>query len=268
MSDFALLSISLTRAAALIRTMAVAALVGFVVTVPAVAQEAGGWRVGVAEVPPAPEPGAKPRTSARIEVLAGQATAHAATLQAVAQDQVGRKLQQSDLDGWVGVWSATEDLPAGVQRRVLDWSVSPMAIMRTDTDIHQWADLAGRTVCLSADGRYVGELAARHAAIEQVYPSATDALLALRVGRCDAAVQDEGLLRQLLTFPEWRKFSAQLAPERQVTLVQLQRTDLSADAVAALHQSVAPAQLQKLAQQQAKSIAFEVYLDQTVPDCH
>ncbi|MFT0532536.1 ABC transporter substrate-binding protein [Castellaniella hirudinis] len=260
------------RPGAFLKAAALAGLLGAACpaaaqAVPAAAQAVAPWRLGVAGLPPAPVPGAKDRTPARIEVLAGQAGG-AADLRAVDRDQAAAQLRQAALDGWVGVWPAEASLPPGVRREPLDWSASPMAIMRTDTDIHAWADLAGRTVCLSADGRYVGELAARQGAIEQVYPSATDALLALRIGQCDAAVQDEDFLRQLLKFPEWKKFSAQLAPYRRATLAQLSRADLPDDAARALRQAVAPGQLRQLAQQQAKSIAFEVYLDQAVPDCH
>jgi polar amino acid transport system substrate-binding protein len=114
----------------------------------------------------------------------------------------------------------------------------------------------------------VGELSARFAAIEQVYPSATDALLALRTGQCDAAVEDEGFLRALLKYPEWRKFSAQLQPYRTAALTQLRRPELPEAGRQALRQALAPASLRRQAAEQAKAIAFEVYLDQTVPDCH
>lgn len=235
---------------------------------PANAQEAGGWRLGVAQVPDTPLPGAKPRTPVRIETLAVQSVQDSAPLQAVALDRALAQLRDGQLDAWVGVAPDDVVLPDGVQRRTLDWSVSPSAMMRTDTDIHDWAALAGRTVCLSADGRFVGELSARFAAIEQVYPSATDALLALRIGQCDAAVLDESFLRQLLAYPEWRKFSAQLAPYRQAGLTQLRRAELPASGRQALAQALNPASLQKAVREQAKTIAFEVYLDQTVPDCH
>ncbi len=227
-----------------------------------------GWSLGVAEVPATPVPGAKPRTPARIEVLAGQAAEGSAPLQAMAPAEAVEAVRNGRLDAWVGVITDDVRLPGMLPRKRLDWSASPMAILRTDTDIHDWSALAGRTVCLSADGRYVGELAARFAAIEQVYPSATDALLALRTGQCDAAVQDEGFLRQLLKFPEWRKFSAQLAPYRPVMLEQIQRPDLPQVTRQALRQALEPARLRDLARDQAKTIAFEVYLDQTVPDCH
>ncbi|MGB6009580.1 ABC transporter substrate-binding protein [Castellaniella sp.] len=257
------------------RRRAGAAIVGWSVAVGLIwlpagagAQEAGGWRLGVAQVPGAPVPGAKPRTPVRIEVLAAQATQGSAPVQAVALDQALAQLRDGELDAWVGVVPSDATLPDGVQRRDVAWSASPLAILRTDTDIHDWAALAGRTVCLSADGRYVGELSARFAAIEQVYPSAADALLALRTGRCDAAVEDEDFLRQLLKYPEWRKFSAQLAPYRQGTLTRLWRADLPVAGREVLRQALSPAVLRQAAQEQAKAIAFEVYLDQSVPDCH
>ena len=227
-----------------------------------------GWRLGVAAVPAPQVPGAKVRTTGRIEVLAGLMGQGGAPLQAVAADQAGPQLAQGELDAWVGVLPATADVPATVRRTMLDWSAAPMAIMRTDTDIHAWADLSGRTVCLSEDSRVTGELAARFGAVEQVYASSADALLALRIGQCDAAVQDEDFLRQLLQFPEWRKFSAQLAPYRPQTLTRLVRDDLPAPRKTAVRQATAPERLHELARQQARDIAFEVYLDQTVPDCH
>lgn len=235
---------------------------------PAAAPDTTGLRIGVPAVPAMPTPGAKTRTAARIEVLAGQETENAAPLQAIGQDEIVPELQAAKLDAWVGVLPAGVDIPAGVPHHRLSWSASPTAMMRTDTDIRSWEDLAGRTVCLNADGRYVGELAARYGAIEQVYPSVTDALLAVRVGLCDAAVQEEAFVRELVKFPEWKKFSAQLAPYRQVNLVQLLNPQLPAANVQTLRQSVAPKHLQQLAQEQAKAIAFEVYLDQSVPDCH
>jgi polar amino acid transport system substrate-binding protein len=227
-----------------------------------------GWSLGVAEVPAPRPPGAKVRTTVRIEVLAGQLGRGAAPLQAVSSEQAARQVAGGALDAWVGVWSGDDSPPEGVRVSRLAWSAGPMAIMRTDTDIHAWSDLSGRTVCLSADGRVPGELSARFGAIEQIYASAADALLALRIGQCDAAVQDEDFMKQLLTFPEWRKFSAQLAPYRQQALTRLVRDDLLAPRKAAVRQATSPERLRELAHQQARDIAFEVYLDQTVPDCH
>ncbi|WP_291772965.1 transporter substrate-binding domain-containing protein [Castellaniella sp.] len=224
-------------------------------------------RIGIARVPPAPAPGAKVRTPVQLEALLIRATGGVQPQSVVAEQAVGR-IHQGTLDVWVGALSPHAALPEGVQRVALAWSASPMAIMRSDTAIRRWEDLKDHTVCLAADGRYRGELAARYDAIERIYPSATDALLALRTGQCDATVQDESLLRELLKFPEWHKFSAVLEPYRHQDLVRLTRRDLPTEQRALLSRQTGPATLQAAASKQARDIAFEVYLDQAVPDCH
>ncbi len=236
---------------------------------PGSAAAGDGWILGVEDVPAPQAPGAKVRTTARIEVLAGRTGRGAAPLRAVDAGQAARQVAGGELDAWVGVWLGEGAAPPeGVRATALAWSAGPMAIMRTDTDIHAWSDLGGRTVCLSADGRVSGELSARFGAIEQIYASAADALLALRIGQCDAAVQDEDFMKQLLAFPEWKKFSARLAPYRTQALTRLVREDLPAPRKAAVRQATSPERLRELARGQARDVAFEVYLDQTVPDYH
>jgi polar amino acid transport system substrate-binding protein len=203
-----------------------------------------------------------------METLLLEAKPGQVQLRQIATAQGADQVRQGRLAAWVGALPAAAPLPPGVRRVALGWSTSPMAIMRTDTTIHAWADLKRRTVCLAGDGRYVGELAERYGAIEQIYPSSTDALLALRTGQCDATVQDEDFLRNLLKFPEWKKFSATLQPYRHEELVSLVRDDLPAAQRAALSERTGPAKLRTLAKKQAQDIAFEVYLDQAVPDCH
>jgi polar amino acid transport system substrate-binding protein len=208
------------------------------------------------------------RTPVQLEALLIRAGTDGVRLQQVAASQAVDRIRGGTLDAWVGAVPPQSLLPEGVERVPLGWSASPMAIMRSDTTIGRWEELKHHTVCLAADGRYRGELAARYGAVEQVYPSATDALLALRTGQCDATVQDEGFLRELLKFPEWHKFSATLAPYRHQSLVRLVRADLPSAQRLSLSRVTGIATLQAAAQRQARDIAFEVYLDQTVPDCH
>ncbi|HEX7388020.1 MAG TPA: transporter substrate-binding domain-containing protein [Castellaniella sp.] len=227
-----------------------------------------GLAVGLEQVPVAPVAGAKVRTPARIETLLMQASASGYPLEQVPASAAVSRVMAGVEGVWLGVLPATQSLPSGLSRTTLNWSASPMAIMRTDTTIHAWSDLKGRGVCLAVDGRYEGELALRFGAVERVYPSATDALLALRTGQCDATVQDESFLRNLLKFPEWHKFSASLGPYRHDDLVVLMSTRVPAREKALVIQATGPARVQALAKQQARDIAFEVYLDQAVPDCH
>ncbi|WP_019142356.1 transporter substrate-binding domain-containing protein [Noviherbaspirillum massiliense] len=151
------------------------------------------------------------------------------------------------------------------------YAAAPMAIMRTDTDIKSWDQLKGRTVCLSGDGRYAGTIAAQYGAVEKVFKAPADSLLALRTGKCDAAVHDDVLLEELLKLPEWKKFSARLPAGQRTPLVfavpaRDPKAEVYLKQVAAEWQ--ASGMLAQLVNKQARSIAFEVYLDQDVPDCH
>ena len=90
------------------------------------------------------------------------------------------------------------------------YSAGPMAIMRSDTDIKTWEQLKGRKVCVSEGGLHAGTIAAKVGATEMVYRAPADALIALRIGECDATVHDSSMLEELIRYPEWKKFSARL----------------------------------------------------------
>lgn len=151
------------------------------------------------------------------------------------------------------------------------YSAGPMAIMRTDTTIKTWEQLKGKKVCVSQGGHYVGTVAAQYGATEMVKPAPADALLALRIGECDATVHDSAMLEELIKLPEWKKFSAKLpVGQRRMLAFVVPAADkrMSAELTRITRGWTVqelPATLMKKAVQ---SIAFEVYLDQNVPDCH
>lgn len=148
---------------------------------------------------------------------------------------------------------------------------APMAIMRTDTSIKRWEHLKGRTVCVSRGGNHAGTLAARYGAIEKVYPAPADALIAVRVGECDAAVHDSAMLEELIRLPEWKKFSARLpvGEGRKLALLVPVSDRKTAAVVRRIAGEWNRQGFAQIAMQKAvRSIAFEVYLDQDVPDCH
>jgi len=153
----------------------------------------------------------------------------------------------------------------------IDYRAVPMAIMRSDTTIQRWEDLQGRKVCVAAGGHHVGTLSGRYGAIEQVHPSTTDALVALRVGDCDAMVHDSTMLEQLIRFPEWKKFSARLRGNQRSTLAFLVPAQ-DQSRVQALRRVAfewdAGGYPEQLVKKTVRDIAFEVYLEQDVPDCH
>lgn len=151
------------------------------------------------------------------------------------------------------------------------YSAAAMAIMRSDTPVKSWEQLKGRTVCLSEGSPYAGTIAAKYGAVETLFKAPADSLLALRTGRCDAAVHESAMLEELIKLPEWKKFSASLPPGPRTPLL------LAVPANAAQTQAFlkrlatewqATGYLDQLVKKAVRNIAFEVYLDQNVPDCH
>jgi len=237
-------------------------------------QDAGSLVVGVRHVIPAFVAGSKVRTPESTETLLVDEIAKVVhqTPRYVAADVNSSSVSPEHFDFIVA------DLPKG---NALDFPsmtaiatgqvTRPMAIMRTDTDIKSWQQLKGRTVCVAEDGRYVGRIAHQFGAVEQVYRAPADSLLALRIGECDAAVHDDTLLKALLRFPEWNKFSASLPPGEasvQYFLVPADRQELANRIRNLVAGWKSGGYYGKLIAKMTQDIAFEVYLDQTVPDCH
>ena len=95
--------------------------------------------------------------------------------------------------------------------------------------------------------------------------------IAVRTGACDATVHDSAMLEELIKLPEWKKFSARLPAGPRSTLAFVVPAG-DKKSIAALRKvadewaaSGYPDALMKKAVQ---NIAFEVYLDQDVSDCH
>lgn len=241
-------------------------------------KQRGQLVVGVSYVVPEYAAGAKYRTpegfyNAAAEDLAQRLGVTLRTAKVTAQnrqqllaqgkvDLLLLNLKQADADT---LRASATLLPTSYQAR-------PRLIMRSDTDIKRPAQLRGRSVCVARGGAYVGILATSYGAVEKVVKAPADALLALRTGVCDAAVHDDAVLNGMLDLPEWKKFSASLPLDgSSATLTFVVRP---ADAELATY-------LQQLngawgdsgywADNRKKwinNVAFEVYLDQNVPDCH
>ena len=163
------------------------------------------------------------------------------------------------------------EAPQGMTVVPIDYRAAPMAIMRTDTTIRRWEHLQGRKLCVAEGGNHIGTLARKYGAIEQVYPSPTDALVALREGDCDAMAHDSTMLEELIRYPEWKKFSARLRGNQRSTLAFLVPSQDSAK-ISTLRQVAyewdAKSVPDALVKKAVRDIAFEVYLEQDVPDCH
>lgn len=237
--------------------------------------QSGDMVVGLDYVVPPFVAGAKVRTPEAIDTTLAEQIAKRlhARLAMVAADRAdpaktieagGAKIVLAAVPGVAAASGSTVTIPTG-------YTAAPMAIMRSDTDIKTWEQLKGRTVCLSRGSRYIGMAAARYGAIEKIFGAPADSLLALRTGHCDAAMHDDTMLNELLKFPEWKKYSARLSAGPRITLAFVAPA-ADAATVSLLQQTAsqwkASRYLAALTKTRARDIAFEVYLDQNVPDCH
>lgn len=232
-------------------------------------------KLGLPYVVPPHQPGAKVRTPEGLAPILAERLATHLPVAPVAVESpekaVAAPAGQAAADALLLPVATGENAPAQAVVIPTGYRAGIMAIMRTDTDIKRWEDLKGRTVCIAEGGGLAGQLQARYGAIEQVYRAPADALLNLRIGTCDAAVHDSTMLQALLEFPEWKKFSAQLPvlQERDLAFIVSPGNE---EVARVLQTQVAEWRqddlLKKLTRQAARDIAFEVYLDQEVPDCH
>jgi len=263
--------------------LAVSAFIGAQAGVLDDAKARGAVRIGQDYVPPAYTAGAKFRTPEGIDVILAEDIAKRLNLKLDSVRNAGNsgdgkaaqalKGARADITLVTVEESAARSGPAtdGSVLIPTGYSAGAMAIMRTDTDIRKWEQLKGRTVCLSEGGPYVGQMAARYGAVEKVMRAPADSLLAVRIGQCDAAVHDDTMLKELLKLPEWKKFSAQLPPQsRSALMIKVPAADSAA--IAYVRQTVTEWShgdfWPVLKKKWTNTVAFEVYLDQNVPDCH
>jgi len=241
-------------------------------------RQRGTLLVGVSHVTPPYVGGAKYRTPgsfdhALAEELARQLGVRLATIKVTAQNRL-QALAQGQVDLLLlDLPDAEADaMRAGATLVPTAYQAGPKLIMRNDTDIKRLAQLKGRSICLAQGSVYIGAMAASYSAREKIYPAPADALLALRTGACDAAVHDDAVLNGLLVLPEWKKFSASLPLRAGQTRLTFAVRSVDSQLAAYLQQrnlawgssNYWPAQRKKW----INDVAFEVYLDQNVPDCH
>ncbi|WP_459614220.1 type 2 periplasmic-binding domain-containing protein [Bordetella sp. 2513F-2] len=244
---------------------------------PARAHVRGVLVVGVPHVAPEPAPGAKIRTPGRLDAAAAQRLAERlglpVRLQAVQAAQAAGLLRAGEVDVVLADRLEGQSLPGsqepGVAVVPAGYATRPQAVIRSDTPMRRWQDVAGRSVCMAADAEQARAWAERWQAQVQVHRVPSDALVAVREGRCDVGLVDDTVWAPLMRFPEWKKFAATLPVEGP----RAQRVWLAPEADAAWLQAEMrrwrrEGVWEAMAGQWARDVAFDVYLDQEVPDCH
>lgn len=239
------------------------------------ARQRGALMIGMNHVAPAHVGGAKFRTPENVDSALAEAIAERLKIKLtgveVHKKDRARAIASRKADIVLTTISDADPADKSIATIPTGYSAGPMAIMRTDTTIKAWEQLKGRKVCVARDGRYVGTIAEKYGATEMVFRAPADALLALRIGDCDAAVHDSTMLEQLIKLPEWKKFSARL-PVGPVSLLVFAVPSNDAQTASLLSRVAnewsSTGHLKQLTEKMVRNIAFEVYLDQNVPDCH
>ncbi|MBO9357500.1 transporter substrate-binding domain-containing protein [Bordetella petrii] len=244
------------------------------------ARQRGVLVVGVPYLAPPAVAGAKVRTPERLDTVMAQRLGERLELPVkVVQIDPARRAEAL-ADGTVDVLLAdrvaghsepgfdgadTQVVPAGYAAR-------PKAVIRGDTALRNWDQVRGRSVCMATAAFQAQALAARWGATVRTYRVPSDALVAVREGTCDIGLIDDTAWGALMQFPEWKKFSATLPldgpPAERVWLTRAGDPASVRWLAAAMRQWQQQGVWQAMARKWARDVAFDVYLDQEVPDCH
>ncbi|MBA8879508.1 transporter substrate-binding domain-containing protein [Phyllobacterium myrsinacearum] len=89
------------------------------------------------------------------------------------------------------------------------------AVVRKDSGIKDWADLRGKTVCVSQGSNFTKPLIEEYGAIVKGFPGQPDSLLALKGGNCDAAVHVGATVKLMLKqrADEWKDYEVSIPTE-------------------------------------------------------
>lgn len=238
------------------------------------ARARGELVVGVPYLAPPPAAGAKIRTpdglDAAIAEKLGASLGLPVRLVQVPAEQAASALAGGRAD--LVLADRASGQPDAVAVQPTGYAARPKAVIRSDTRLRQPADARGRSVCVAEAATAAKALAQSWGAVVRTYKVPSDALVAVREGSCDIGLVDDAVWEPLVRFPEWKKFSSSLAADgakrERVWLLaadgQAGRAWLGQEMRAWERAGAWKAMTAKW----ARDVAFDVYLDQEVPDCH
>jgi polar amino acid transport system substrate-binding protein len=89
------------------------------------------------------------------------------------------------------------------------------AVVRKDSGIKDWADLRGKTACVSQGSNFTKPLIEEYGAVVKGFPGQPDSLLALKGGNCDAAVHVGATVKLMLKqrADEWKDYEVSIPTE-------------------------------------------------------
>ncbi len=243
----------------------------------AAARQRGELVVGVPYLAPAPAAGAKIRTPEGLDLAMAEKLAQDLglpfSLRQVAAADAARLLAAGEVDLVLADRASPAQAPPGDLAAVATgYAARPKAVIRSDTRMRQGSDARGHSVCMAEAAVGAQALARGWGAVVRTYRVPSDALVAVREGSCDIGLVDDVVWEPLMRFPEWKKFSATLGADgvRQERVWLLPAADTATQAWldARMREWARAGAWKALPAKWARAVAFDVYLDQEVADCH
>ena len=238
------------------------------------ARARGELVVGVPYLAPPPAAGAKIRTpeglDAAIAEKLGASLKLPVRLVQVPADEAGKALASGQVD--LVLADRADGQPQAVAALPTGYAARPKAVIRSDTRLRKPADVQGRSVCMAEAATQAKALAQGWGAVVKTYRVPSDALVAVREGSCDIGLVDDAVWEPLMRFPEWKKFSSTLAADgaRHERVWLLAAGDDASRAWLGQEMRAwdRAGAWKAMTSKWARDVAFDVYLDQEVPDCH
>ncbi|AXA70231.1 ABC transporter substrate-binding protein [Achromobacter insolitus] len=240
----------------------------------AAARERGELVVGVPYLAPPPAAGAKIRTpdglDAAMSDRLGQSLGLPVRLRQVSPGEAASALAAGQVD--VVLADGVGPQPESVAAQPTGYGARPKAVIRSDTKLRRPADVRGRSVCMAEAATASKALAESWGAVVRTYRVPSDALVAVREGSCDVGLVDDAVWEPLVRFPEWKKFSSTLtadgARRERVWLLPAADSASSSWLGQEMRAWDRAGAWKAMTAKWARDVAFDVYLDQEVPDCH
>lgn len=166
----------------------------------------------------------------------------------------------------------TADLQLGPARAgPIYYRAVPAALTASEGGITDWEQLRSQPVCFTRASPYTALIVRRFAAQPREYPSSAHALIGLKLGECVAVVEDQHLLAEMATLPEWRRYKSllpALSEAEQVLRIGAQEPALQARLETLMQAWAGEAQLEELIRFWIDEVAFQAYVLADTLDCH
>ncbi|MBA1272872.1 transporter substrate-binding domain-containing protein [Stutzerimonas azotifigens] len=168
--------------------------------------------------------------------------------------------------------SAAADLIIGPQEQGAIFYQSEMAALTAaQGGIERWDQLREKPFCVTQGSPYGPQVVERFGGRMREYPSAAHALIGLKLGECQAVVDDNRLLADIAPLPEWQRYNRLLPAFAEVVVTLRAATNeaaLQTQVGERLETWRRDGSLDQLIQHWIDEVAFQAYVLADTLDCH